>query len=108
MTGGGGTNNRLAQLQARAKEGISQKELDLAKSKIASHIILASERTPSRMFSVGAQWLAEQEFQTVAQIAQRYEDVTLEQVNAVLEKYQLEQNMTLVIGPKEDLVPGVV
>lgn len=98
--------NRLNQLHVKAREGVTQKELDLAKSKIASHIILASERTESRMFSVGSQWLAEQDFLTVAEIAKRYQDVTLEQVNAVLEQYDLTQNMTLVVGPCKDLQPS--
>lgn len=98
--------NRLHQLQQNAQKGVTQKELDLAKSKIAAHIILASERTESRMFSVGSQWLAGQEFLTVAEIAQRYQDVTLDQVNAVLGKYDLTQSMTLVVGPCKDLRPG--
>lgn len=99
--------NRLNQLQIKAREGgVTQKELDLAKSKISAHIILSSERTESRMFSVGAQWLAEQEFLTVAEIAKRYQDVTLEQVNETLANYDLSQNMTLVVGPCKDLVPA--
>ena len=96
--------NRLNRLQSEARKGITQKELDLAKSKIASHIILASERTESRMFSIGSQWLAEMEYQTVAEIADKYQRVTLDEVNAVLEKYDLNKNMTLVVGPCQDLV----
>ena len=96
--------NRLNRLQSEARKGVTQKELDLAKSKIASHIILASERTESRMFSVGSQWLAEMEYQTVAEIADKYQRVTLDEVNAVLEKYDLNKNMTLVVGPCKDLV----
>ena len=100
--------DRLFRLQTKAREGVTQKELDLAKSKIASHIILASERTESRMFSVGSQWLAEMEYRTVAEIAAKYQAVTLEEVNAVLEKYDLTKNMTLVVGPCKDLKPGSV
>lgn len=98
---------RLHQLHDQARQNrVTQKELELAKSKIASHIILASERTESRMFSVGAQWLAEQEFHTVAEIAKRYESVTLEQVNAIFDKYDFTKAMTLVVGPKNDLQPA--
>jgi predicted Zn-dependent peptidase len=98
--------NRLNQLQSKARDGITQKELDLAKSKVASHIILASERTESRMFSVGSQWLAGQDYLTVAEIAKRYQDVTLEEVNSVVAKYDLTKNMTLVVGPRDDLKPA--
>lgn len=94
---------RLHRLQMEAKKGVTQKELDLAKSKIVSHIILASERTESRMFSVGSQWLSELDYRTVAEIAEYYQSVTLEEVNAVLEKYDPTENMTLVVGPCKDL-----
>jgi predicted Zn-dependent peptidase len=97
---------RLRKLQTEAVAGgISQRELDLAKRKIASHIVLASERTGSRMFSVGSQWLADQPFLTTGEIAAIYEAVTLEQVTAALEKYPLTNNMTLVVGPRSDLQP---
>ena len=95
---------RLAKLQQKIrKEGITQKELNLAKRKIASHIVLASERTNSRMFSIGAQWLTQETFKTVAEIAVIYESVTLDQVNEALEAYPLDQNMTVTVGPCENL-----
>lgn len=96
---------RLAKLQQNIRnEGITQKELDLAKRKIASHIVLASERTNSRMFSIGAQWLSEESFKTVAEIAAIYESVTLDQIHEALETFPLDQNMTVTVGPCEDLV----
>jgi predicted Zn-dependent peptidase len=98
---------RLKKLQQTiAAEGITQKELDLAKRKIASHIVLASERTNTRMFSIGSQWLCEQKFKTVAEIAQIYESMTLAQVNEAIAAYPLEENMTVVVGPNQDLVPA--
>lgn len=96
--------NRLVEIQRTAiKSGVTEKELELAKSKIASHIILASERTESRMFSVGSQWLKNQEFKSPKEIAEQYEAVTIEQVNSVLQQYPLDSNMTLCVGPKTDL-----
>ena len=95
---------RLADLQRRIREeGITQKELNLAKRKIASHIVLASERTGSRMFSIGSQWLNEKKYKTVGEIAQIYESLTLDQVNNALQKYPLDKNMTVVVGPCENL-----
>jgi predicted Zn-dependent peptidase len=86
------------------KQPVTQKELDLAKRKIAAHIILSSERTESRMFSVGAQWLKQHPFRSPREIAAAYEAVTLEQVHAVAEKYPLSDNMTLCVGPQSELV----
>ncbi len=98
---------RLKQVQDRFYEkGVTQKELDMAKRKIASHIILSSERTEHRMFSVGAQWLVGQPFKTVSEIAGIYDAITLEEVNEVIRRYPHKNNMTLVIGPRTDLQPA--
>lgn len=99
--------HRLHRLQEEAQLGVTEKELHLAKQKIVSHILLASERTESRMFSVGGQWLNFQEFKSPAEIAGLYSQVTLEQVNAVARKYPLTRNRTLSIGPRADLVPAI-
>jgi predicted Zn-dependent peptidase len=97
--------SRLLKLQRDALEqGITQKELDLAKRKIASHIVLGSERTENRMFSVGSQWLTNRPFKTVGEIAAEYEAVTLEQVNEAIRQFPLHKNMTVVVGPCENLV----
>ena len=97
--------NRLHNLQLQTlSKPVTQHELDLAKSKIAAHIILASERTENRMFSVGAQWLKRQEFKTPKEIAEIYEQITLDQVNAIIEKFPLAKNMTLCVGPEAQLV----
>ncbi len=96
---------RLLTLQREALDhGVTQKELDLAKRKIASHIVLGSERTESRMFSVGSQWLTKRAFKTVAEIAAEYEAVTLEQVNEAIRQFPMDKNMTVVVGPCENLV----
>ena len=95
---------RLKALQQKIfDEGVTQKELDLAKRKIASRIVLASERTNTRMFSIGSQWLSGQKFKTVAQIAEIYESMTLAQVNEAIKAFPLDNSMTVVVGPKNDL-----
>lgn len=95
---------KLTALQTQvAADGISQKELDLAKRKIASHIVLSSERTGTRMFSVGSQWLTGQEFKTVGEIADIYESLTLEQVNDAMGQLDFSKSMTVAVGPKDDL-----
>ncbi len=100
--------NLLHELQTRVYEqGITQKELDLAKRKIASHIVLSSERTESRMFSVGSQWLTRQPFKTVAEIAELYESLTLDEVNQTIGQYPLMKSTTLVVGPCQDLKAAV-
>jgi predicted Zn-dependent peptidase len=94
---------RLHRVQMSALEGISEKELALAKQKIIAHILLASERTEPRMFNLGGQWLAGQVYKTPAEIADLYRQVTLAEVQAVAEKYPLTRNCTLSVGVRDDL-----
>lgn len=95
---------RLRDLQREvAADGFTQRELELAKRKVASQIVLASERTESRMFSVGSQWLARQPYLTAGEIAAKYEAVTLDEVNQVARSRPLYENTTLVVGPNEKL-----
>lgn len=93
-------------LRRAVDEGVTEKELEMAKKKIASHILLASERTETRMFSVGTQWLNRQDFRTPKEIADVYQNVTLDQVNDALKKYPMDSPMTVVVGPRDDLVPA--
>jgi predicted Zn-dependent peptidase len=93
----------LTEIQQEALAGVSARELELAKQKIVSHILLASERTEARMFSVGGQWLNEQAFKTPAEIADQYSRITLDEVNAVARKYPLTGGRTISIGPRTDL-----
>ncbi len=91
---------RLLRLQQEfVAGGVTERELELAKRKVASAIVLGSERTESRMFSVGSQWLTERPFKSVAEVAAAYEAVTLDQVNEALRLYRFDENMTLTVGP---------
>lgn len=93
---------RLTRLQRTAIEkGFTQRELELAKQKIASAIILGSERTENRMFSVGSQWLTNRPFKTVAEIAAAYQNVTLDQVNQAVRQFAMDQSVTVAVGPVE-------
>jgi predicted Zn-dependent peptidase len=97
---------RLKHLQETAqRDGFTQRELELAKRKIASAIILGSERTENRMFSVGSQWLTGRPFRSVTEIAQAYEAVTLSQVHETLQRFPFEHSMTVTVGPSSDLQP---
>lgn len=99
--------DRLLNLQTKlSNDGVTQSELELAKAKIASQIILGSERPENRMFSVGSNWLARQEYKTVAEIAESYDSLTLSNINAVVEKYPLNPANTLAVGPLREFQAG--
>lgn len=95
---------RLHELQTNVRDGVTERELEMAKRKISSAIVLGSEATESRMFSLGSQWLTGLPYKTPQQIAQCYEDVTLEQVNEILQTFPLTENVTLAVGPNNELL----
>ena len=88
--------------QAAAK-GIAQAELDQAKSKISSQVVLASERPASRLFSVGLNWVQRHEYRSVRQVLDSYDAVTLADLAAVQKQFPLTQSTTYVVGPLAEL-----
>ena len=94
---------RLTKLQKEIQTGATERELEMAKRKIASQIVLGSEATEARMFSIGSQWLNEFEYKTPEEIAACYENVTLDEVNSVLSEFPLYENTTVSIGPNNSL-----
>ncbi|HMP80241.1 MAG TPA: pitrilysin family protein [Pirellulaceae bacterium] len=94
---------RLRRVQQNALRGIQERELELAKQKIISQILLASERTEARMFSVGWQWLNGHPFLSPGQIADQFRRVTLADVYRVAEAYPLGRGQSLAIGPRNDV-----
>ena len=98
---------RLVELQNElSKNGITDSELELAKAKISSGMILGSERPENRMFAVGANWLARQEYRTVREVAEQYERLTITDLNRVAEKFKFSPANTLAVGPLESLSPA--
>ncbi len=81
------------------EEGITKAELEQAKSKIRSRIVLSSERPRGRLFAVGNDWLYRREYCPMEMDLQLVADVSVEQVAAVLDKYPLTRPTTVTIGP---------
>jgi predicted Zn-dependent peptidase len=86
-----------------ATDGISQAELDQAKSKISSQVVLSSERPSSRLFSVGLNWVQRNEYRSVRNILDAYERVTIDDVAAVQRSFPLNQSTTFVVGPLAEM-----
>jgi predicted Zn-dependent peptidase len=82
--------------------GITQAELDQAKSKVRSRIVLSSERPRGRLFTVGSDWIYRHEYRSVEQDLDTVASLRVEDIVEVLARYPLTNNMTLTIGPLED------
>ena len=81
------------------EHGVTQEELELAKSKVCSHIVLRAERAASRMFSIGNNWVQRGEYTSIQQSIERFQNVTVSDIAEVLEKYPLTQCTSVAIGP---------
>lgn len=84
-------------------EGLSIEEVERAKRRIASHLVLGAETPMGRLRAVGMDWLYRHEEKTPAQSLQKVLDVTHEDVNAVLALHPFERATTVALGPVEKL-----
>lgn len=95
---------RLADVYHKAESGGFEKaEVEQAKRKIAARIVLGSERPRSRLFSVGSNWIQRSEHRTVKDDLDTIEAVTPDHLAAVLGRWPLTTNATIVIGPRDDV-----
>jgi predicted Zn-dependent peptidase len=85
-------------------DGVTEAELEQAKNKFCSHIVLSSERSASRLFSVGSAWLTRGEYRTVRETVDAYRQVTVDDIAEVLARYPLRPFTACAVGPLTRLV----
>ncbi len=94
---------RLNQLLAETEaDGVTEAELEQAKSKICSHVVLGSERPVNRLFAVGGTWLTRRCYRTVRDVTDCYRRVTSEDIAALLARYPLSVQTAVAVGPLQD------
>jgi predicted Zn-dependent peptidase len=86
-------------LGAVQREGISEAELQQAKSKILSRVVRGSERPMGRMQAIGMAWTYLKQYRSVDDELQAFEAVTLKSIREVLEKHPIDRATTLALGP---------
>ena len=89
--------------RAAEAEGVTAAELDQAKSKIRSRIVLSSERPRGRLFAVGGDWVYRREYRPVEAELDAVARLTLDDLHAVLARYPLTNPTTVTIGPLAEL-----
>ena len=93
---------RLADLQHEVQDnGITADELELAKSKMCSHLVRRAERPASRLFAVGNNWVQRRDYTTLKNVVEAYQAVTLEDVAQSLAQFPLSKAATVTAGPKK-------
>ena len=85
------------------KNSITADELEQAKNKVASRIVLRGERPMGRLSSLGGNWVYRGEYSSVADDLEIVRGVSLQNINAVLEQFPLTMTTTVGVGPRENL-----
>ncbi len=80
-------------------EGVTAEEVEQAKSKIRSRVVLSGERPRSRLFSIGGDWVYRQEYRSLKDDLDEIALLGVGEVNTVVAKYPLAQGMTMTVGP---------
>lgn len=83
------------------REGITPEELERARNKVCSRIVLRGERPMGRLGSLGNNWIYRKEYRTLQDDIKDVKSVTPRQIRELLEKYPLELLTTVSIGPGE-------
>lgn len=95
---------RIHRMQAEMhRHGVTEEELERAKSKICAHLVLQYERSANRLFSVGNNWLNRRQYRSVREVVDSYQRVTREDIQHVLDKHALTRHATVAVGPLGEL-----
>ncbi len=86
-------------------KGVTDEELRQAKNKVKARVVLSSERPQSRLFNVGGNWLQRREYRAVADDLKALDDVTVSDVESVLQKFPLSRYSTITVGPRKEVRP---
>jgi predicted Zn-dependent peptidase len=82
------------------REGIKKDELERAKNKALSRIVIGSEGSDGRLFIIGNEWLMSGKYKSMNQELDIIRNITIENINDVLKKYPINNPLILTIGPE--------
>src|SRR5262249_2966970 len=85
------------------RDGMTEEELNQARSKVLSRVVRGSERPKGRMMAIGMGWTYQHEYRSVDDDLRAYESVTLAAIRQVLDRYPLDRVTTLALGPLAEL-----
>ena len=95
---------RLREMFTRlAEDGVTADELLQSQNKVASRIVIQSERPMGRLSSLGGNWLYRQEYRSVQDDLAELRSITRNQIQDVLRDYPLMPTSLVGVGPLTDL-----
>jgi predicted Zn-dependent peptidase len=85
------------------RTAVSVEELEQAKNKVASRIVLRGERPMGRLSALGGNWVYRQEYQSVADDLKIVRGVTQDDIARLLKHFPIHLNTTVGVGPRKEL-----
>jgi len=85
------------------QEGVTEKELQAGKNKIASSMTLNGELPMGRLVPLGLGWIYRSEYRPLADEIARIQAISSDDIMNLLEEYPLEKVTTLGLGPCEEI-----
>ncbi len=99
-----GNLQRLREMFAKLSEdGVTAEELQQAQNKVASRIVIQSERPMGRLSSLGGNWLYRREYRSVHDDLAALRGITREQIMQVVRRYPLLPTSVVGVGPLDDI-----
>jgi predicted Zn-dependent peptidase len=91
---------RIAGIYDRVNaDGVTADELEQARNKVATRIVLASERPMGRLSALGSNWVYRQEYRTIEEDLQTVQGLTTADISELLRRYPLGHTTTVGVGP---------
>lgn len=90
------------------RNGVTAEELEQAKNKVASRIVLRGERPMGRLTSLGANWVYRGEYNAVADDLQIVRGLSLQDMTELLQEFPILMKTTVGVGPRKELEAGCV
>lgn len=84
-------------------EGVTEEELEQARNKVASRIVLRGERPMGRLSSLGGNWVYRGEYRSVAKDLETIRDISLSDITLLLQQFPLMLQTTVGVGPLEGI-----
>ncbi|MHC4406958.1 MAG: M16 family metallopeptidase, partial [Planctomycetota bacterium] len=81
------------------RNGVTEEELSLAKSKVSSRIVLSGERPRNRLFAVASEWVQRRQYRSVRDLLEAVAAVGTDDLARVLAEHPLSRSTTVTIGP---------
>lgn len=101
------TSRNLSRMQdifdAVNKDGVTEDELEQARNKVASRIVLRGERPMGRLSSLGGNWVYRGDYASVTDDLETVRNIGTSQIRSLLEQYPLNVNTTVGVGPLQSL-----